>query len=38
MVNLKEGFYYIEIEENDKHKTAFEFEGEIYECNSMAMG
>lgn len=36
--DLKEGFYSIEIEEEDKHKTAFEFNGKIYEWNSMVMG
>ena len=36
--DLKEGFYSIEIEEKDKHKTAFEFNGKAYEWNSMVMG
>ncbi|KAF9750338.1 Retrovirus-related Pol polyprotein from transposon, partial [Nosema granulosis] len=35
---LKEGFYSIEIEESDKHKTAFEFNKKAYEWNSMVMG
>jgi hypothetical protein len=34
----KEAFYSIEIAEEDKHKTAFEFNGKVYECNSMVMG
>ena len=38
VVDLKEGFYSIEIEEEDKYKTAFEFDGKIYEWNSMVMG
>jgi Reverse transcriptase (RNA-dependent DNA polymerase) len=38
VIDLKEGFYHIEIEEEDKHKTAFEFDGRIYEWNSMVMG
>ena len=35
-MDLKEKFYHIEIEE--KHKTAFEFDGRMYEWNSMVMG
>lgn len=38
VIDLKEGFYSIEIEEEDKKKTAFEFSGRIYEWNSMVMG
>lgn len=38
VVGMKEAFYYIEIEEEDRHKTAFEFEGKVYEWNSMVMG
>lgn len=38
VIDLKEGFYQIEIEESDKHKTAFEFEGRVYERNSKVMG
>ncbi len=38
VVDLKEAFYHIEIEEEDKFKTAFEFEGEVFEWNSMVMG
>ncbi|MGL5709167.1 MAG: reverse transcriptase family protein, partial [Aeromonas sp.] len=38
VLDLKEGFYSIEIVEADKHKTAFEFDGRIYEWNSMVMG
>ena len=34
-MDLKEKFYHIEIEE--KHKTAFEFDGRMYEWNSMVM-
>jgi hypothetical protein len=29
VIDLKEGFYHIEIEEADKHKTAFEFNGSL---------
>ena len=36
--DLKEGFYSIEIQEEDKYKTAFEFNGKVYEWNSMVMG
>ena len=28
---LKEAFYYIEIEEEDKHNIAFKFDGTVYE-------
>jgi hypothetical protein len=38
VLDLKDGFYSIEIEEQDKHKTAFEFNGRVYEWNSMVMG
>lgn len=38
VIDLKEGFYSIEIEETDKHKTAFEFNRKVYEWNSMVMG
>ena len=38
VLDLKEAFYNIEIEEKDKEKTAFEFEGQLYEWNSMVMG
>lgn len=38
VVDLKEGFYSIKIEEEDKYKTAFEFNGKVYEWNSMVMG
>lgn len=38
VMDLKEAFYSIENKESDKHKTAFEFKGEIYEFNSMIMG
>lgn len=38
VVDLKEGFYHVEIEEADKKKTAFGFEGRIYEWNGMVMG
>lgn len=37
-IDLKEGFYSVEIEEKDKMKTAFEFDGRVYEWNSMVMG
>lgn len=36
VINLKEGFYHIEIEEEDKKKTPFE--GRVFEWNSMVMG
>lgn len=38
VIDLKEGFYSIEIDEDDKKKTAFEFDGRVYEWNSMVMG
>lgn len=38
VLDLKDGFYSIEIEEADKTKTAFEFDGRLYEWNSMVMG
>lgn len=38
VIDLKEGFYSVEIEEKDKMKTAFEFDGRVYEWNSMVMG
>ena len=38
VVDLKDGFYSIEITEEDKYKTAFEFNGRVYEWNSMIMG
>ncbi len=38
VIDLKDAFYSIELEEKDKHKTAFEFDGQAYEWNSMPMG
>lgn len=38
VLDLKDAFYSIEIEECDKHKTAFEFNGVVYEWNGMVMG
>lgn len=38
VVNSKEGFYHVEIEEIGKHKTVFEFDGRVYEWNSMVVG
>jgi hypothetical protein len=38
VVDLKDGFYSIEIAEEDKFKTAFEFNGQVYEWNSMVIG
>lgn len=38
VIGLKEGYYQIEIEEQDRHKTAFEFEGNVYEWVEMVMG
>ncbi len=38
LIDLKEAFYSIEINENHKFKTAFEFDGIAYEWNSMPMG
>lgn len=37
VLDLKEGFYHIEIEE-DKGKTVFEVGGYVYEWNGMVMG
>lgn len=31
VIDLKDGQYQIEIEEEDRHKTAFEFEDEVWE-------
>ena len=36
-MDLKEKFYHIEIEEKHKYKTVFEFDGRMYEWNSMVM-
>jgi hypothetical protein len=33
MIYLREGYYHVEIEEERKHKTAFEFEDKADECN-----
>lgn len=38
VIDLKEAFYSIEIEESDKKKTAFEIKGKVFEFNSMVMG
>lgn len=38
VVELREGFYITEIEECNKHKTAFEFNKRAHEWNSMMMG
>jgi Reverse transcriptase (RNA-dependent DNA polymerase) len=38
VLDLKEGYYQIEIVEEHKHKTAFEFEDKVYEWNGMVMG
>jgi len=38
VLDLKEGFYHIEVEEKDKFKTAFEVDGRVYEWNGMVMG
>ncbi|ELQ76440.1 RNA-directed DNA polymerase, LTR Retrotransposon [Trachipleistophora hominis] len=38
VLDLKEGYYQIEIEETDKHKTAFEFGNNVYEWYGMVMG
>lgn len=38
VLDLKEGYYSIEIVEEHKHKTAFEFDGKVYEWNAMVMG
>ena len=38
VVDLKDGFYNIEIRKQDKFKTAFEFNRQVYELNSMVMG
>ena len=34
---LKEAFYYIEIEEEDKHNIAFKFDGTVYEWCDIIM-
>jgi hypothetical protein len=38
ILDLEDGFYIIEIQEEDKHKTAFEFNRTVYEWNAMVMG
>ncbi|KAI5151978.1 hypothetical protein ENBRE01_2475 [Enteropsectra breve] len=38
VLDLKEGFYHVEIVEKDKYKTAFEINGKVFEWNSMTMG
>lgn len=38
IVDLKDAYYHIEIEEEHKHKTAFEVEGCVFEWNGMVMG
>lgn len=38
ILDLKEGYYQIEIIEEHKHKTAFEFEHNVYEWCGMVMG
>lgn len=38
VIDLKDVYNYIEIEEFDKHKMAFEFKEKIYEWNEMTMG
>lgn len=38
VIDCKEAFYSVEIEEKDKYKTAFEFKNRVYEWNSMIMG
>jgi Reverse transcriptase (RNA-dependent DNA polymerase) len=37
VIDLKEGFYHIEIREEDKYKTAFEYDGKLYGWNYMVM-
>lgn len=38
VIDLKEAFCCVEIDERDKHKTCFEVMGQIFEFNSMVMG
>lgn len=38
VIDCKEAFYSVEIEEKDKYKTAFECKNLCYEWNSMIMG
>ncbi|KAI5152345.1 hypothetical protein ENBRE01_2758 [Enteropsectra breve] len=38
VVDLKDGYFQIEINEEDKEKTAFKFENLLYEWNRMPMG
>ncbi|KRH93064.1 putative LTR retrotransposon protein [Pseudoloma neurophilia] len=38
VIYLKEAYYYIENEERDEGKTAFELKGRVYEWNGMVMG
>jgi hypothetical protein len=38
VVDLKDGYFQIEIREEDKKKTAFKFDNQVYEWNRMPMG
>lgn len=38
VLDAKDAFYHVEIEEEDKHKTAFEFNREVYQWEGMPMG
>lgn len=38
LIDLKDGYFQIEIKEEDKHKTAFKFDNLLYEWNRMPMG
>lgn len=38
IIDLKEAYYYIEIEECDRHKIAFEFKNKVYEWKGTQWG
>lgn len=38
LIDLKDGYFQIEIQEEDKEKTAFKFDNLLYEWNRMPMG
>lgn len=38
LIDLKDGYFQVEIKEEDKMKTAFKFENMVYEWNRMPMG
>jgi hypothetical protein len=37
-IDLKDGFFQIQLRKEDRHKTAFMVNNRLYECNRMPMG